>query len=173
MPDVDPRVLSYTIIKSVKGYGPPAPNGCGDNEVSKMRVLLADDQAPVRSALGLLLAQERDIDVVAEADESNSLLHRVEQVHPDLVLLDWELPGATPSLLSALRARCPSLKVIALSGRPDARQAALRAGADAFVSKMDPAEYLLAAFAEMTRIDAGCTNGRPMTWEAGYTKNSP
>ena len=116
-----------------------------------MRVLLADDQAPVRSALGLLLAQELDIDVVGEADASNSLLHRVEQTRPDLVLLDWELPGTAPTLLPALRARCPGIKVIALSGQPGARQAALHAGADAFVSKMDPAEYLLAAFAEMSR----------------------
>jgi DNA-binding response OmpR family regulator len=63
-----------------------------------------------------------------------------------LVLLGWELPGlpAVDSLL-ALRQIRSDLMVIALSGRPEARQVALDAGANAFVSKSDPPERLLAA----------------------------
>lgn len=111
-----------------------------------MRILLADDQAQVRSALRLLLTQEPGLSVVGEAAETGVLLAQAEATRPDVVLLDWELPGlqaATP--LSILRARCPCLKIIVLSGRPEARQAALAAGADAFVSKGDPPERLLAA----------------------------
>ncbi len=111
-----------------------------------MRVLLADDQSKVRSALRLLLEQEPELSVVDEATDADELLAQAGTAYPDIVLLDWELPG-TPrhDLLSALRARCPHLKVIALSGRPEARGAALTAGADAFVSKGDPPERLLAA----------------------------
>jgi DNA-binding NarL/FixJ family response regulator len=118
----------------------------------QMRVFLADDQAKVRSALRLLLEYEPGWRVVGEAAEANSLLSQVEVTQPDLMLLDWELPGpsvtnASPGsgsrLLSALRAHCPHLRVIVLSGRPEARQAALAAGADAFVSKGDPPEQLL------------------------------
>ena len=111
-----------------------------------MRVLLADDQSKVRSALRLLLDQEPELSVVGEATEADELLAQVGTACPDIVLLDWELPGLSRhDLLSTLRARCPHLKVIALSGRPEARQAALAAGADAFVSKGDPPEQLLAA----------------------------
>ncbi|NIO69112.1 MAG: response regulator [Anaerolineae bacterium] len=109
-----------------------------------MRVLLADDQTKVRSALRLLLEQEPGLSVVGEAAEAEDLLAQVEATQPDLVLLDWELPGLrTDDRLSALRTLCPRLKVIALSGQPEARRAALTAGADAFVSKGDPPERLL------------------------------
>ena len=111
-----------------------------------MRVLLADDQSKVRSALRLLLEQEPELSGVDEATDADELLAQVGMVCPDIVLLDWELPGLPHNdVLPALRARCPRLKVVALSGRPEARQAALAAGADAFVSKGDPPEKLLAA----------------------------
>ena len=110
-----------------------------------MRVLLADDQKKVCSALRLLLEQEPGLSVVGEAVEAEELLAQVEVTQPDLVLLDWELPGLrTHDGLVTLRTLCPHLKVIALSGQPEARQAALTAGADAFVSKGDPPEQLLA-----------------------------
>ncbi len=109
-----------------------------------MRVLLADDQNKVRSALRLLLGQEPGLSVVGEAIGVEGLLAQMETACPDLVLLDWELPGlSTAELLPTLRALCPRLRVIALSGRPEARRAALAAGADAFVSKGDPPERLL------------------------------
>ena len=58
-----------------------------------MRILIADDQADVRSALGLLLMQEPDLEVVAEATDAVGVLLAAENHAPTLVLLDWELPG--------------------------------------------------------------------------------
>jgi DNA-binding NarL/FixJ family response regulator len=110
-----------------------------------MDVLLADDQPKVRSALRLLLEHEPEIDVVGEAVDATGLLDWARVANPDLVLLDWELPGFEQALLGELRELCPTVNVIALSGQPEARQAALSAGADGFVSKGDPAEHLLAA----------------------------
>ncbi|MBL7065244.1 MAG: response regulator transcription factor [Anaerolineae bacterium] len=119
-----------------------------------MRVLLADDQSKVRSALRLVLEQQPGIHILGEAVDATGLLDWMKAACPNLVLLDWELPGLgadNPStgsgqgLLPTLRELCPGLMVIALSGRPEARQAALDAGADAFVSKGDPPERLLAA----------------------------
>jgi len=111
-----------------------------------MRILLADDQRKVRSALHLLLEQQADLSVVGEAADAETLLLSAEVIDPDLLLLDWELPGQQQiDLLPGLRKCCPNLAVIALSGQPEARQAALTAGADAFVSKGDPPERLLAA----------------------------
>jgi DNA-binding NarL/FixJ family response regulator len=84
--------------------------------------------------------------VVGEATDSKELLAQAEAVCPDLVLIDWDLPGmATVDLLPALQKICPDLQVIALSGRPDVEQAALTAGAQAFVNKADPPEQLLVA----------------------------
>ncbi len=111
-----------------------------------MRILLADDQSKVRSALRLLLEQHPALSVVAEAADAEALLAQAKKTHPDLALLDWELPGqAALDLLPVLRASCPGLYVIALSSRPEAGQAALADGADSFVSKGEPPERLLAA----------------------------
>jgi DNA-binding NarL/FixJ family response regulator len=111
-----------------------------------MRVFLADDQAKVRSALRLLLEQEPGLSVVGEAAKAEDLLAQVQTTLPDLVLLDWELPGlGSADLLSVLNSLGCHLKVIALSGHLDAREEALVAGADAFVSKGEPPEQLLAA----------------------------
>lgn len=112
----------------------------------KIRVLIADDQPHVRSALLLLLRQEPDVAVVGEADDTEQALELVAGQQPDLVLLDWELPGrGGTGTLDRLQAARPGLLVIALSGRPEARRAALAAGADVFVSKGEPPERLLAA----------------------------
>lgn len=111
-----------------------------------MNVLLADDRAKVRSALRLLLEQEPDIQIVGEAADATGLLLAVERDAPDLILLDWELPGLPPeNLLRLLRYLRPTIWVIALSGRPEARPAALAAGIDGFVSKGDPPEQVLTA----------------------------
>ena len=111
-----------------------------------MRVLLADDQKKVRSALRLLLEQQPDVEILGEAVDTTVLLDWVKAAHPDLVLLDWELPGLPAvALLPLLHFQQPGLQVVALSGRPEARRAALEAGVEAFVSKGDPPEVLVAA----------------------------
>jgi DNA-binding NarL/FixJ family response regulator len=114
---------------------------------TKMQVLLADDRPKTRFALRLLLERQPGIQVVGEAADAEALLVQARVTSPNVVLLDWELPklAATGSLPLALRRACPHLYVIALSGRPEMRVAALAAGADAFVSKADPPESLLAA----------------------------
>ena len=126
-----------------------------------MGILLADDQPEVRRALTILLERQPGLIVAGEAVDADDLLAQVETICPDMVLLDWELPGlAGTDLLSALRAVCPGLLVIALSGRPGARRAALAAGADAFVSKADPPDRLLAAIGRTaTDGNGGMTQG--------------
>jgi len=110
-----------------------------------MLVILADDQYNVRSALRLLLEQEADLELVGEAVNSTELLAQLGAACPDLVLLDWELPGLTiADLLANIRQVCPEAKIIALSGRPEACEQAAQAGVPVFVSKGDPPELLLA-----------------------------
>ncbi len=111
----------------------------------RIRILIADDQPQVRSALRLLLKQQSGTTVVGEAGDAGQLLELVVELQPDLVLLDWELPGQDSSAtLAQLRAVRSGLRAIALSGRPEARETAMAAGADGFVSKGDPPERLVA-----------------------------
>ena len=103
----------------------------------------------VRLALRILLEQTAGLTIVGEASNAQNLLAQTGAEHPDLVLLDWALPGLHDNgTLRTLRQVCPDSSVIVLSGRPEARKTALAAGANAFVSKVDPPERLLAAIDE-------------------------
>jgi len=152
-----------------------------------MRVLLADDQPEVRSALRLLLEQEQGLSVAGEASEVEGLLNQTSATGPDLILLDWELFAIQPPsrLIAALRVLCPQVQVIILSGRPEARAAALLAGADAFVSKGDPPDGLLAALRAIalrgvstaiqnggTTFGAGFAEGALRYWPADSTQEA-
>jgi DNA-binding NarL/FixJ family response regulator len=109
-----------------------------------MRILLADGRPKVRFALRALLTRQTAPHVLHEATDAQDLLTLAEVSCPDLILLDWELPGLAPiELIPALRRACPKAAVIALSGKVSARREALAAGVDAFVSKGDPPEKLL------------------------------
>jgi DNA-binding response OmpR family regulator len=81
-----------------------------------------------------------------------SLAAQVREFKPQLVLLQWELPGRpAAALLFALRGVDTKPKVIVLSARPESEHAVLASGADAFVSKGDPPEQLLATFRKMVQ----------------------
>jgi len=113
-------------------------------------VPIADRHAHARSAMRLLLAQEPDVVVVGEAADMDTAVSAIAARRPDVMLLDWELPRQSPgqngdSAVSDWRAASSELFVIALSSLPEARQEALAAGADAFVSKGGPPKKLLAA----------------------------
>jgi DNA-binding NarL/FixJ family response regulator len=110
-----------------------------------MRVLIADDQLKVRSALRLLLEQEADFQVVGETADATGLLLAVAEKAPDLVLLDWELPGLpVEQLLRLLQFERPYLKIIAMSSRPEVERQVKEVGVQAFLSKSELPERVLA-----------------------------
>lgn len=115
-----------------------------------MHVLIADDQPRVRFALRVMLEKQLELHIAAEVADAQSLLTRLQDEQPDAVLLDWQLPGlAQIGSVPALYEIDPELTVIVFSGRPEARQAALDAGATAFVSKIDPPEMVLNVLREL------------------------
>ncbi|MDD4859465.1 MAG: response regulator transcription factor [Dehalococcoidales bacterium] len=107
-----------------------------------MHIIIADDQPDVRSALRLLLGQDAGTSLT-EVVNYEALLTEVETDSPEIVLLDWELPGSSAGVIQALHAHHAGLAVIVLSSRPEMRHDAMAAGADAFVCKGDPPEELL------------------------------
>jgi DNA-binding response OmpR family regulator len=114
-----------------------------------MRILIVDRRPEVRSAVQLLLQQTFGDVQVEETDHVAGALQLAARQRPDLVLLDWDLLGAAGAGVSRqLRRIHPAPAVIALSGRPEARGAALLAGVDAFVCKVDPPECLVRHLAQ-------------------------
>ncbi len=120
-----------------------------------IRILVADDQALVRGALATLLDLEADIDVVAEVARGDEVVSAVEEHHPDVVLMDVDMPGLDGIAATAdLRAVSPSTRVLVVTtfGRPGYLRRALQAGADGFVVKDTPARSLADA---VRRVHAG------------------
>ncbi|MBN2390917.1 MAG: response regulator transcription factor [Anaerolineae bacterium] len=123
-----------------------------------MRILIADDEPRVRSALRLLLRQESDTSEIYEAGDGEALMRCATKKHLDLVILDWNLPKTGGyTALKALRAAQPDVSIIVLNSRSETRNAALATGADAFVSKGDPPERLLATIAMLDKRTSDLT----------------
>lgn len=112
-----------------------------------MRVIIADDDVQVRSALRLLLEYESDVEIVLETGSLTGILERMDDLRPDLLLLDWDmrLPVLNGAMIQTLRHHCPLMRILAMSGRPESHKQALQSGVDAFVSKAEPPERLLEA----------------------------
>ncbi len=128
---------------------------------SPTRVLIADGRARVRFGLRTLLDKASDVEVVGEVEKAEDLIEEIEACCAELVLVDWGLPGLeNTELVEALRKACPEVGLIVLSGHPEVRQAALQAGADAFVNKTESPVHLLSVIdqcchRETYKIDEG------------------
>jgi len=100
------------------------------------RAFLADARPDERSAFRLIL-QDMNMQVVGEAADWPTVLTLAPATRPDLVVVDWDLVAdESGAALPILRESCPAAVVIVLISHLDPRhQAALSAGADAFISK--------------------------------------
>lgn len=106
-------------------------------------IVIADAQTRVRAALRLLLEADATYHVIAETAHLEEILPLVQSSSPDLILLDWQLLHANTANDLIADMHTMATRVIALSSDPNCRQAALAAGADAFVGKSDPPDVLL------------------------------
>ena len=105
--------------------------------VPPLRVMLVDDHALVRAAVRQALAAP-DIEVIAEASTAHETLELAPQLHPDVLLMDINLPGADGlSLLRELVPRLPDTKIVMLTISEDRRDLlqAVRNGAAGYLTK--------------------------------------
>jgi two-component system response regulator NreC len=112
-----------------------------------IRVVLADDHALLRRSLRLLLDEEQDFEVVAEADDLASAASHVERLRPAVLVLDLRMPGGSSiDLIEQLRGRLPQTEIVVLTmeQNPGFARRALAAGALGFVLK-DTADMELPA----------------------------
>ncbi len=120
------------------------------------RVYLADAKPKERSALRLLLLDLK-MEVAGEAADWSTTLAQAPVSRTDMLLVDWDLlPSAPGAALEELRKACPPALVIVIISHLDTRQAALSAGADAFISKGETPERVaehLRAVAESVIIN--------------------
>lgn len=114
-----------------------------------MHVLLATKHPNLRLSIELLLSHEPGVAVLGAASETEGLLALIKSTSPDIVILDWDLPGRLMvDFLDEAHILAVQAKFIVLGNQPEMRRQALQAGADAFVVEGDPPEKLLAAFRE-------------------------
>ncbi len=122
--------------------------------MSKIRLVIADDHEVVRKGLMLVLGQERDFEIVAEAHNGREAVALAAERKPDLILLDWKMPALDGlAAAAAIRRQTPVVRTLVLSGAPIEAAAldALDEGVDGFVHKdTSPADL-----AKAIRIVAG------------------
>lgn len=110
-----------------------------------IRLLLVDDQALVRGAMGALLELESDLTVVAEAADGAQAGDRAAETLPDVCLMDIQMPGVDGVAATRLvRERSPATRVLVVTtfARPGYLRQALDAGASGFIAKDTPAAQL-------------------------------
>jgi DNA-binding NarL/FixJ family response regulator len=113
-----------------------------------IRVLLADDQALLRSSLALLIDREPDMEVVGEAGDGAQAIDLARRRRPDVILMDIRMPGvdglqATEAILGSGDQHAVRVVVLTTFELDDYVLRALRAGASGFLLKgIEPAELL-------------------------------
>src|SRR4051812_38403149 len=109
-----------------------------------LRIVIVDDNDLIRKMLRTLLIAE-GYHVVGEAHDGGAGVRETIAQTPDLVIMDWSMPGLDGiAATAAIRARCPEIPVIAFSsaGDPGVRDAFLAAGATSYTDKADIDELL-------------------------------
>ncbi|GAB5520499.1 MAG: hypothetical protein RhofKO_27500 [Rhodothermales bacterium] len=113
-----------------------------------IRVVIADDSDFVRFRLRDLL-REHGARVVGEADNANTAVDLVDEIEPDAVVLDIEMPGNGIKALKKIKKKYPDTKVIMLTNHsePYFKKMCLKAGASFFMDKSLEFEKVPAALA--------------------------
>jgi two-component system response regulator DesR len=110
-----------------------------------IRLVLADDESLTRGAVATLLGLEPDIEVVGEAATGDEAVAAVREHHPDVAVLDVEMPGLDGAEVAQwIAAHEPGTRCVILTrhARPGVLRRALAAGAAAFVTKSASASTL-------------------------------
>jgi two-component system, NarL family, response regulator LiaR len=116
--------------------------------MANISILIVDDAPEVRAELRTLLALNIGLQIAGEASNGLEAVKQAEKLHPDVVLLDLEMPLLDGyEAARQIKAIYPACRVVALSvhSYPAARSKAQQAGVDSFVEKGAPLDTLLQA----------------------------
>jgi DNA-binding NarL/FixJ family response regulator len=113
-----------------------------------IRVLIVDDHPVVREGLAAMLSTQRDLLVVGEAADGEEAEHKVNELSPDVVLMDLEMPRVEgPEAIRRIRATHPDARVLVLTAYDTDERIldAVQAGAQGYMLKGAPREELFRA----------------------------
>ena len=124
------------------------PGQTSDEVTPRIRILVADDHAILRSGLRMLINTQSDMEVVGEAVDGEDAIRRVGELDPDIVLLDLSMPGMGGiRALEVIRERYPRTRVLVLTMHDEyayVRSVLAAGGAGFVVKRVDDAELLSA-----------------------------
>lgn len=115
---------------------------------TKIRVMIVDDHAVVRSGLGAFLSVLPDMELVGEAENGEEAILRAGLLQPDVILMDLLMPGVDGiTATRQIRDQYPAIQVVALTSfqEDELVQGALQAGAVGYLMKNVSARELTAA----------------------------
>lgn len=122
---------------------------------NQTRILLIDDHPLLRTGIGQLISQQKDMTICGEVDDSLKALDAIQEKSPDIVVLDITLKKMSGiEVLKHIKVRFPKVKVLILSMHDETLYAprALRAGASGYIMKQEAAENVIAA---LRKINSG------------------
>ncbi len=114
----------------------------------KIRLLLADDHAVLRSGLRLLLSEQPDMEVVGEAADGEEAIEKTRELSPDILLLDITMPGVGGlEALERIKKEIPDVRVVVLTMHDDESymERIMTAGGSGYVLKKAADTELLSA----------------------------
>ncbi len=120
----------------------------------KIKLVLADDHAVVRSGLRMLLQAQPDMEIVGEADSGSQALAQVQKLHPDIILMDIQMPGMNGiEATRQIKEVCGETAVLALTMHEDDQYffEMLQAGASGYLPKRAAPDELVHAIRTVSR----------------------
>jgi two-component system, NarL family, response regulator NreC len=123
------------------------PDFGGEIKMNKVKVLLVDDHERFRQSVAAYLNEQGTVEIVGEAVNGDEAIAKTEQLRPDLVLMDVDMPNRDGfEATREIKLQRPETKVVILSmhGSDIYRRTAWRYAADGFIDKSSMKEALLA-----------------------------
>ena len=142
----------------------------------EIRVILADDHPVVRTGIRTLLQQAEDIVVVAETGNGSEVFKLVEQLAPDVLLLDMEMPGLSGvEVAMRLKEEGAVVRVLALSAYDDEEyiRNLLLHGAAGYLTKEEAIEIIIDAVRGVARGEQGWFSRRAIAQLSALTRQEP
>jgi len=145
----------------------------------KIKIIIADDHEIFLLGLSSFLKNSTNIDIVGKTIDGDQILHLIETQKPDLLILDFLIPGTNGiDLILNAKSIYPKLKTIIISNITDEKivNQCKKSGIDGYVFKSEPKENLLQAIEEIMQGGVYFVTGNKMKNDANkikVSKNNP
>jgi DNA-binding NarL/FixJ family response regulator len=145
-----PRVRKAPTARARPDHGSAQPGG----NRRPLRAVIVDDSPFVLKTITSLLEEQTNVQIIGAATDGYGAVRRVRELHPDLVLMDLQLPGingleATRQIKA--RSQAPAVILVTADDTPRSREAARAAGTDGFVDKQHLFTQLRVAIQKLFR----------------------